>query len=244
MDASPSPQPEQPSRPLDDQINWDVYAEVARNFRDILPPPENDTQEALDRRNRAAIGIVSSLVPVTVAEGTVAADYVICYEQAHEAFRAARVITDNPDRQKEKLNWALRYVGKANACMATLLRMQSERRKREATPKGAMFADACESNVLHYLAVSLGYAEPTEAATRQPELPPEPEPESEPPPPEPPKLTEGERYAAIYPDRARLIRKHGGVPDYPLAKFGPPARRIVNELLNSVSPLILALDDA
>ena len=243
MDTDTAPNP---VRPLDQQIPWDVYAQIASDFRDILPPPAEDTPDALDRRNRAAIGVVSSLVPVTAAEGKFAADYVICAEQAHDAFRVARAITDNPALQEKKLNWALRYLGKANACMAMLLRMQAERRRRDAAPNAAMHAYCCERSVLDYLAAGFGYPQPTEERARQPAPPPQYE--EVPPPPLPPSerpnLTEGERYAVIYPDRARLIRSHGGMPGPPLDRFGPPPRRVINELLTSTSPHILALDAA
>ena len=55
-----------------------------------------------------------------------------------------------------------------------------------------------------------------------------------------PDLTEAEQYAAIYPDRAALIRATGGLPPKP--SFGPPEPDIVEALVNGTSPILRALD--
>ena len=52
--------------------------------------------------------------------------------------------------------------------------------------------------------------------------------------------TEAEQYVAIYPDRAARIRAYGGLP--PRLDFGPPAPKIVAELVNGASPSLQALD--
>ena len=81
-------------------------------------------------------------------------------------------------------------------------------------------------------------------------LPPEPEPPPcqpagapEPQPPAMPRYEEmiaAEQYAVIYPDRAVAIRRHGGMP--PGAKFPPPDRDIIREIVTGSSPVFLALD--
>lgn len=69
-----------------------------------------------------------------------------------------------------------------------------------------------------------------------------------PPPPEagtqeepvPDPVAEAELYAAMYPERARLIRRHGGVP--PDATFGMPDDWLTRAIVNGRSPALLALD--
>lgn len=59
-----------------------------------------------------------------------------------------------------------------------------------------------------------------------------------------PKLTDGELYAAIHPKRAKLIREYSGMPPESAGgTFGPPRRAVINELLRSQSPRILAVDN-
>jgi hypothetical protein len=53
-------------------------------------------------------------------------------------------------------------------------------------------------------------------------------------------LTEAEQYAAIYPDRAALIRATGGLPPKP--SFGPPEPDIVEAIVNGTGPILRALD--
>ena len=53
-------------------------------------------------------------------------------------------------------------------------------------------------------------------------------------------LTEAEQDAAIYPDRAALIRATGGLPA--TLNFGPPEPDLVEALVNGTSPILRALD--
>jgi hypothetical protein len=51
-------------------------------------------------------------------------------------------------------------------------------------------------------------------------------------------VAEAEHYALIYPDRAALIRAHGGLPTR--LTFGPPEPDIVAALVNGTSPALRA----
>ena len=53
---------------------------------------------------------------------------------------------------------------------------------------------------------------------------------------------EAERYAIVYPRRARSIRQHGGLP--PDCDFGPPDDELVHAIVTGTSPALLALDAA
>ena len=83
---------------------------------------------------------------------------------------------------------------------------------------------------------------PKPAPTREPTATPAATSPPAPPRPEPPSkpLAEAEFYAMLYPQRAKLIRRHGGVPDD--ARFGPPEDDIVHALVTGRSAALLALD--
>ena len=78
--------------------------------------------------------------------------------------------------------------------------------------------------------------------------PPRPAPEPAPAPaaeeqePRPDPVALAEEYARIYPERARLIRRTGGLP----AKltFGPPEDYLVRALVTATTPALMALDEA
>ena len=54
-----------------------------------LPPPRDDSPEALDERNEAAVAAAASLCPVTVAEARFAAQSIAAAAHAEECLRAA-----------------------------------------------------------------------------------------------------------------------------------------------------------
>jgi hypothetical protein len=70
-----------------------------------------------------------------------------------------------------------------------------------------------------------------------PETPPEPAPAE---PPAQAELTEAEKYAVIYPDRAARIRVSRGLPAR--LDFGPPEPEIVDALVSGTSPILRELD--
>ncbi|MBV9757296.1 MAG: hypothetical protein JO047_09600, partial [Alphaproteobacteria bacterium] len=59
---------------------------------------------------------------------------------------------------------------------------------------------------------------------------------------DPDPLAEAERYAAIYPERAALIRRLGRVPAD--ATFGPPDDDLVQALVTANTAPLAALDRA
>jgi hypothetical protein len=54
------------------------------------------------------------------------------------------------------------------------------------------------------------------------------------------QLTEAERYAVMYPDRAARIRAAGGLP--PTPDYGPPEPELVHDIVHGSSPILQALD--
>ena len=54
------------------------------------------------------------------------------------------------------------------------------------------------------------------------------------------QLSEADRYAVIYPDRAARIRAAGGLPAD--LDFGAPEPELVPDIVHGSSPILLALD--
>jgi hypothetical protein len=123
----------------------------------------------------------------------------------------------------------------ALSALRALERMQAIRARREGSAEQAGLAVRTE----HVAASGLAGNLPDAAAV----LPQAPE-----APPEPPLGLDDETahateaYVHIYPKRAALIRRHGGVPAD--VSFGPPDPAIVEALVTGTSPLLCALDDA
>jgi hypothetical protein len=67
-----------------------------------------------------------------------------------------------------------------------------------------------------------------------------PEPVTLPAPPNLSRLTEVEKYAVTYPDRAMRIRAAGALPNP--CNFDPPRHSLVRAIVTSNSPLLRALD--
>ena len=182
-----------------------------------LPPPRDASPEALHRRNESAIAQVAALCPANAAEATLAAQYVAANAQAMECLR----LTNHPDTD---LVMALKCSAQAasmmrqsQAALRTLLRTQAAREKRDADPINAGTAAWTE----HMAAASM-----TEALTL-----PKPEPE--------PDAPDVALYETIYPERAALIRRNGGVPAD--VTFGPPDEDTVRALVTTRSPIVKTL---
>jgi hypothetical protein len=132
----------------------------------------------------------------------------------------------------------------ARGFMSLLLRVQAERRKREADNAAtdrAAWTEHCAAGLMaQALAAARDPAIPGAAppvAAADPPPPPAPDPAEE-PPADP--VTEAERCAVIYPCRAALIRRLGRVPDN--VSFGPPDDGLVHALVTGRTPTLLALD--
>ena len=194
----------------------EAYHHLIYTLSTSLPPPRDASPEALHRRNESAIAQVAALCPANAAEATLAAQYVAANAQAMECLR----LTNHPDTA---LVMALKCSAQAasmmrqsQAAFRTLLRTQAAREKRDADPINAGTAAWTE----HMAAASM-----TEALTL-----PKPEPDA-------PDVA---LYETIYPERAALIRRHGGVPAD--VTFGPPDEDTVRALIATRPPMIKTLD--
>jgi hypothetical protein len=192
-----------------------------------LPPPPDASPEALHCRNQSAIAQVAGLCPVTAAEAALAAQYVAGTAHVMACLRLASLQGTDVVMAMKCYAQAASLMRQSQAALRTLQRTQAIREKRDADPIKAGTAAWAE----HMAAAAM-----TDALTSpKPEMaPPEPEPEPEPDAPD------VALYEAIYPDRAALIRRHGGVPED--VTFGPPDEDMVRALLATHSPMVKTLD--
>ena len=206
----------------------EAYHHLVYTLSTSLPPPRDASPEALHRRNESAIAQVAALCPANAAEAALAAQYVAANAQAMECLR----LTNHPGTD---LAMALKCSAQAasmmrqsQAALRTLLRTQAAREKRDADPINAGTAAWTE----HMAAASM-----TDALTLSQGEPASPKPEPNAPDVAPPDVA---LYETLYPERAALIRRHGGVPAD--VTFGPPDEDIVRALIATRSPVVKTLD--
>jgi hypothetical protein len=233
MDPSPEP------LDLTLQLPRDAYYQLIHTLRAALPPPVTDTPEDLVRRDNAAIALVAALFPATADEASLAATYVAANAQAMDCLRLVRQYPDDPNFILKFTARSAGLMREARATWSLLLRVQAERRRREADNAATDRAAWTEHCAIGLMAQALGRAAP--GAMVEPPPPPVPAAEEDPTPNADP-IAEAEHYAVIYPQRAALIRRLGRVPDN--VSFGPPEDYLVRALVTGRTAVLLALDRA
>jgi hypothetical protein len=212
---------------VSDTIARAIYADLLTG----LPPPPDDTPEAIELRNQRAATDLAHLLPENAAEAAVAAQVVSAQFQARDALRAAARAANDPAEVRRCRAQASSMMRAADSGIRTLLRLQAERTKAEKELRPAAMERA------GYWFKSVAVADPEPPPAPQPTLA---------PPAIPPKLqygvmTPAERYATLYPDRATRILVEQGLPAR--LNFPPPDPDVVQELLSSGSPIIRELFD-
>jgi hypothetical protein len=189
-----------------------VY-ELNRGLPPIDGPPELEAQ-----RTTAMIERIASLCPVNQAEATYAAQAFITDAQATACMRLANDPSIELAMRVRCMAQAAAMTRQSQAATRTLLRLQEAREKRDSNPKSADTVAWVQHIATSHMTDD--------------RVPPEPHDEPEPyeePVPEEDLRAEVAHYEAIYPERAALIRRHGGVPHN--VTFGPPEPHIVEALL-------------
>ena len=102
----------------------------------LPPPPPSDDPEAIARRDRDAIAQVASLLPVTAAEGRLAARFVAADAQAHECLRLARLHPTDVMQALKCNAQASSMWRQSESALRALQRMQAARCKRDRSRRG------------------------------------------------------------------------------------------------------------
>jgi hypothetical protein len=122
-------------------LSTHLYYQVVYTLTDLLPPPLDNTPDALRTRNRAAIAKVASMLPVNANEVDLAAQCIAARAQAEDILRLLRENTDD-------IHLVMRLNAQYSSMVRTslsvhgrLMRVQAARQKREAI-EGAATEDA------------------------------------------------------------------------------------------------------
>ena len=129
-----------PPRPAVD-LSPHLYYQLVYTLTDLLPPPLDDTPEALNTRNHAAIAKVAALLPVNANEADLAAQCIAARAQAEAILRLLR---ENADDIGLVMRLNAQYGSMLRTSLsvhARLMRVQALRQKREAID-GAATEDA------------------------------------------------------------------------------------------------------
>jgi hypothetical protein len=152
-----------PHPPID--LATPLYYQLVYTLTDLLPPPLDDSPEALHDRNHAAIAKVAALLPVNANEADLAAQCIATRAQAEEMLRLLR-------QHAGDIGLVLRLNAQYGSMVRTslsvlgrLMRVQAVRQKREAID-GAANQDAWTLHVAErsMLGVVDPDAEPLEPA--------------------------------------------------------------------------------
>jgi hypothetical protein len=238
MDAIVEPQPD-----LSLLLPRSVYWYIVHQLRNSMPNPIPDTPEARAHRGNAAIAQIAAMLPANADEAELAAECVSARAQARDCQREAQAFRGTDTAWFLKCHaQATAYLRQAQSARRRLQSLQAERRQREADSAAADRAAWTEHCAIGLMADALG-REPPAPVAEPPPVPEPPAPDPDLAPAEEPKpdlIKEAELYAAMYPRRAALIRRHGRVPDN--ISFGPPDDHLVPVLVHGRTPVLLALD--
>src|SRR3978361_606807 len=125
-----------PPHPATD-LSTNLYYQLVYTLTDLLPPPLDDTPEALCTRNHAAIAKVAALLPVNANEADLAAQCIAARAQAEEMLRLLRQNADDIALVMRLNAQDGSMVRTSLSVPARLMRMQALRRKREAIEDAA-----------------------------------------------------------------------------------------------------------
>jgi hypothetical protein len=209
------------------QLPRDMYYHLVHTLCGALPPPITDTPEDHTRRDNAAIAQIASLLPANADEANIAAQYVAAGAQALDSLRLAREHAADTPRALKCIAQAASMMRELRGARSLLLRVQADRRKREADNVSLDRAAWLEHCTIGLMADALGRTPPAPMA-EPPPPPPAPAP-SEEAAPRPDPLAEADQYAIIYPRRVALTRSLGGLPAR--CDFGLPEPELVQAIV-------------
>ena len=207
------PEPQRPD--LIHQIPRDAYYQLIHTLRATLPPV-SDAPEDIARRDHAAIAHVACLLPANADEADLAAKYVAAGAHAMECLRLARKYFGDAGLILKCTAQAASMLRQARSTRSLLMRVQAERRKREADGAGLDGSNWTGHSAAGLMTEAL-------AAPKQPE-----------------PAAEADRYALGHRKRAALIRSLGRLPDN--LNVGPLSLALVRAIVTGSSPVLRSLD--
>ncbi|MEA2791988.1 MAG: hypothetical protein QOG73_4394, partial [Acetobacteraceae bacterium] len=120
--------------------------QLVYTLTDLLPPPIDDSPEALRARNHAAVAKVAALLPVNANEADLAAQCVAARAQGEEMLRLLRQHADDIGLVMRLNAQYGSMVRTSLSVLGRLMRVQAVRQKREAI-EGAANQDAWAQHV-------------------------------------------------------------------------------------------------
>jgi hypothetical protein len=156
-------------------LSTGLYYQLVYTLTDLLPPPLDDTPEALRARNHAAIAKVAALLPVNANEIDLAAQCIAARAQAEEMLRLLRQHADDIGVVMRLNAQYASMVRTSLSVQGRLMRVQAARQKRQAIDGAATedswTAHVAERSMLRVAdldAVRLEAARPTAAPAEAP----------------------------------------------------------------------------
>lgn len=115
----------------------DALQQILLILRSCLPPPRTDDQQALARRERAALAGVASLLPRNAVEGRLAAQFVAADAWAMDCLYLAGERQEEMEAAHQSRAQAIGMMREAKLALRTLLKLQAARRMVVADKAGA-----------------------------------------------------------------------------------------------------------
>ncbi len=149
------------SAPARSQPDWtqllprEAFHEIMLILRSALPPPLTDDPADCARRDRAAMAGVAALLPVTAAEGRLAAQFVAADAWAMDCLRLARERRLEFEVARKCRAQALSLMRESKGALRALLRLQAGRRAMEADDAAANRAAWVEHGALGMMGEAL-----------------------------------------------------------------------------------------
>ena len=198
------------------------YREIFAHLCGMLPPYPDDTPDTRAARHKRAMDAVEALTPYDAFEARLATRIVAMDDHAADCLRRAGLAAADPDKMRSCRAQAASMARQSDAALRSLQRLQATREKQEA----ALHPAAMERAGYWFRDISVPAPAP------DPAPPAEADPFSQ--------LSEADRYAVMYPDRATRIRAAGGLPAD--LDFGALDPDLVPDIVRGTSPILLALD--
>jgi hypothetical protein len=152
-------------------LSTHLYCQLVYTLTSLLPPPLDDTPEALYTRNHAAIAKVAALLPVNANEADLAAQCIAARAQAEDILRLLR---QNADDIGLVMRLNAQYGSMVRTSLAVhgrLMRVQAVRQKREAI-EGAANQDAWTRHIAEQSMLAVVDADAARQEAARPEAAP------------------------------------------------------------------------